>query len=145
MKGHVAGALRWRDFASAAVHWLRRGARSGEDFRAAFARSLGVAPESVWLYGTGRAALHALTASLDLPRGAEVLLPGYTCVVVPNVFMHLGLKVRYVDIAADDFNPTAQAISEAIQPQTALVVVPHNFGLCLEGLDGRGGLRERHP
>jgi len=145
MKGHVAGALRWRDLPAALWHWLRRGAGSVEDFRAAFAASLGLDPGEageVRLFGTGRAALHAFTASLDLPPGAEVLLPGYTCVVVPNVFMHLGLAVRYVDIARDDFNPTPEAISNAIGPSTRLVVVPHNFGLVTEGLDL---LRANHP
>ncbi|WP_431288670.1 DegT/DnrJ/EryC1/StrS family aminotransferase [Roseateles chitinivorans] len=145
MKGHVAGALRWRDLPGALWHWLRRGDAGAEDFRAAFARSLGLDPAQageVRLFGTGRAALHAFTASLDLPVGSEVLLPGYTCVVVPNVFMHLGLAVRYVDIARDDFNPTPDAISNEISPATRVVVVPHNFGLVTEGLDA---LRAKHP
>lgn len=145
MKGHVAGALRWRDLPAAMLHAMRRGAGAVEDFRAAFARSLGLDPAragEVRLFGSGRAALHAFTASLDLPAGAEVLLPGYTCVVVPNVFMHLGLTVRYVDIAAGDVNPTADAISAAIGPATRLVVVPHNFGLITEGLEA---LKARHP
>jgi len=145
MKGHVASALRWRDLPAALWHWLRRGPGSAEDFRAAFARSLGLDPArdgELRLFGAGRAALHAFTASLALPPGAEVLLPGYTCVVVPNVFMHLGLTVRYVDIAPDDFNPTAAAIGAAIGPATRLVVVPHNFGLVLEGLQA---LMASHP
>ncbi|WP_431259111.1 DegT/DnrJ/EryC1/StrS family aminotransferase [Roseateles chitinivorans] len=145
MKGHVAGALRWRDLPGALLHWLRRGEAGVEDFRAAFARSLGLDPAEVGevrLFGTGRAALHAFVASLDLPIGSEVLLPGYTCVVVPNVFMHLGLAVRYVDIARDDFNPTPDALSNEMSPDTRLVVVPHNFGLVTEGLDA---LRAKHP
>ncbi|UXH77651.1 DegT/DnrJ/EryC1/StrS family aminotransferase [Roseateles amylovorans] len=142
MKGHVAGALRWRDLPSAWLHWRRRGDASGEDFRAAFARSLGLEADAVQLFGSGRAALHAFVASLQLPAGSEVLLPGYTCVVVPNVFMHLGLAVRYVDIRPDDFNPTADDWSAAIGPATRLVVVPHNFGQVTEGLDA---LKRRHP
>ncbi|MDH0863252.1 DegT/DnrJ/EryC1/StrS family aminotransferase [Mitsuaria sp. GD03876] len=145
MKGHVAGALRWRDLPAALLHWLRRGDASAEDFRAAFAASLRLDPATageVRLFGTGRAALHAFVAALDLPPGSEVLLPGYTCVVVPNVFMHLGLAVRYVDIARDDFNPSPAAISDAIASATRLVVVPHNFGLVTEGLDV---LRVKHP
>lgn len=142
MKGHVAGALRWRDLLAAGWHGLRHGPRSLDDFRTAFARSLGVEPDEVWLFGAGRAALHALTAALDLAPDAEVLLPGYTCVVVPNVFLHLGLPVRYVDIAPDGFNPEPQAIAAAITPRTALVVLPHNFGLCMEGV---ADLRARFP
>lgn len=142
MKGHVAGALRWRDLIAAVGHWLRRGPASVEDFRAAFARSLGLEPDAVRLFGSGRAALHAFTAALELPPGSEVLLPGYTCVVVPNVFMHLGLTVRYVDIGKRDFNPSTDAIASAIGPATRVVVVPHNFGFVTEGLDA---LRARFP
>jgi dTDP-4-amino-4,6-dideoxygalactose transaminase len=142
MKGHVAGALRWRDLPAALLHWLRRGHASGEDFRAAFARSLGIGADELKLFGSGRAALHAFTASLELPAGSEVLLPGYTCVVVPNVFMHLGLTVRYVDIPADSFNPSAEDWSAAIGPKTRLVVVPHNFGVVTAGLNL---LRAKHP
>lgn len=142
MKGHVAGALRWRDLPAALLHWLRRGHASGDDFRTAFARSLGVDVGELTLFGSGRAALHAFTASLELPPGSEVLLPGYTCVVVPNVFMHLGLTVRYVDIPADSFNPSAEEWSAAIGPRTRLVVVPHNFGFVAAGLDR---LRAEHP
>ncbi|MDY0744286.1 DegT/DnrJ/EryC1/StrS family aminotransferase [Paucibacter sp. R3-3] len=143
MKGHIVSALRWRDLPAALLHCLQRGVEgSRDDFRRAFARSLGVDADQVQLFGSGRAALHAFTASLKLPAGAEVLLPGYTCVVVPNVFMHLGLSVRYVDIEPGGFNPSAEAWSAAIAPATRLVVVPHNFGLVTEGL---AALRRRHP
>ncbi len=142
MKGHVTGALRWRDLLSAFRHWRRRGDAASDDFRDAFARSLAVAPSAVHLFGTGRAALHAFVASLQLPPGSEALLPGYTCVVVPNVFMHLGLTVRYVDIRPDDMNPGADDWHAAIGPATRVVVVPHNFGQLTAGLDA---LRQRHP
>ncbi|MFG6415734.1 DegT/DnrJ/EryC1/StrS family aminotransferase [Roseateles sp. DC23W] len=142
MKSHAATALRWLDFPMATWRWLRRGDASLKDFRARFAASLGVEPARVHLFGSGRAALHAYVASLGLPSDAEVLLPGYTCAVVPNVFEHLGLAVRYVDIAPGGFNPDAAAVAAAIGPQTRLVVLPHNFGLCMAGI---AGLRERFP
>ncbi len=142
MKGHVTGALRWWDFLTATLRAALEGEAALVKFRAAFAASLGLDPSRVTLFGSGRAALHALVAGLELPAGSEVLLPGYTCVVVPNVFLHLGLPVRYVDIAPGRWNPDAEAIAEAITPRTALVVLPHNFGLCLDGIER---LRERFP
>lgn len=142
MRSHAATALRWRDFAMATLQWLRRGDASLQDFRASFAVSLGVAPARVHLFGSGRAALHAYVASLQLPADAEVLLPGYTCAVVPNVFEHLGLAVRYVDIAPGRFNPDADAVAAAIGGKTRLVLLPHNFGLSMGGI---AGLRERFP
>lgn len=142
MRAHAATALRWLDFPLATLRWLRRGEACVEDFRASFAASLGVEAGRIHLFGSGRAALHAYVESLGLPAGAEVLLPGYTCAVVPNVFEHLGLVVRYVDIEPGGFNPTAQAVAAAIGPSTRLVLLPHNFGLCFEGI---AGLRARFP
>lgn len=143
MKSHVTGALRWLDFFAATVVRASLGGSAVlENFRAAFAESLDIDASSVMLFGSGRSALYALTMSLDLPSDAEVLLPGYTCVVVPNVFLHLGLPVRYVDIASGRWNPDAMSIAQAITPRTALVVLPHNFGLCMEGIES---LRDRFP
>lgn len=142
MKSHAATALRWRDFPLATWRWLRRGDDCLQEFAAAFAATLGVEASRVHLFGSGRAALHTYVASLDLPEGSEVLLPGYTCAVVPNVFEHLGLPMRYVDIEPGGFNPSAQAVANAIGPQTRLVLLPHNFGLCLQGI---AELRMRFP
>lgn len=142
MKSHAATSLRWLDFPLATLRWLLRGERCLDDFRTAFAATLGVDPVRVHLFGSGRAALHAYVASLGLPAGSEVLLPGYTCVVVPQVFDNLGLTLRYVDIEPGGFNPGAAAIADAIGPQTRLVLLPHNFGLCLQGI---AGLRARFP
>lgn len=142
MKAHAATALRWLDFPLATLRWLFRGEACLDDFRQRFAASLGVEAGRVHLFGSGRAALHAYVDSLGLPADAEVLLPGYTCAVVPNVFAHLGLRVRYVDIEAGGFNPSAAAIAAAIGPATRLVLLPHNFGLALNGI---AGLRERFP
>ncbi|MGC3984424.1 MAG: DegT/DnrJ/EryC1/StrS family aminotransferase [Pseudorhodoferax sp.] len=142
MRSHAATALRWLDFPLATWRWLRRGDASLQDFRASFAASLGVETDRIHLFGSGRAALHAYVDSLGLPADAEVLLPGYTCAVVPNVFEHLGLAVRYVDIAPGSFNPDAAAVAAAIGTKTRLVLLPHNFGLCMAGI---AGLRERFP
>lgn len=142
MKSHIAGALRWRDFIAATFQATLDSEAALLKFRTAFAASLGLDASRVTLFGSGRSALHALVAGLALPPDAEVLLPGYTCVVVPNVFLHLGLPVRYVDIAAGGWNPAPEAIARAITLRTALVVLPHNFGLCMEGIET---LRERFP
>ncbi len=142
MKGHVVSALRAHDLLRASVRFLRLGAGCMTTFRDGLASSLNLPPDAVWLTGSGRSALHALVSAMRLPPGAEVLLPGYTCVVVPNVFLHLGLAVRYVDIDEGAFNPGAEAIAAAIGPRTAMVLVAHNFGLCSAGI---AGLRARFP
>ena len=134
MKGHVATALRWSDLPLALATYLGSGNACQHRFQAAFAASLAVQSDSVRLFGSGRAALHAFVSALGLQQGDEVLLPGFTCVVVPNVFMHLGISVRYVDIEPGHCNVSAQRWAEAIGPVTKLVLVPHNFGIVTAGL-----------
>ena len=144
MKVHACGALGLVGLLRGLVAYALAPSRSiwRERFRSGFAASLGVPTDHVWIYGAGRSALHQFVASLGLEPQAEVLLPGYTCVVVPNVFAHLGLPVRYVDIAPGSFNCDCQTVAQAISAQTRVVVLPHNFGLAMEGI---AQLRERFP
>ncbi|NDY92603.1 DegT/DnrJ/EryC1/StrS family aminotransferase [Ideonella livida] len=117
----------------------------------------------LWLTGAGRCALHAFVAASrrapdqEAAQGGpdEALLPGYTCVVVPNVFLHLGLPVRYVDLPDAQatggqpgaaLNPAPDAWRAAIGPRTRWLVVPHNFGQPSAGLPAlRQWLRQHHP
>ena len=70
MRDHVTGALCWWDFVAATFRAPLDGAVMLENFRAVFAASLGLDASSVTLFGSGRCALHALTAGLDLPPDA---------------------------------------------------------------------------
>ena len=142
MKSLVASALRWRDLMLAPWRWAMLGDAASERFKGAFAEALGLRADQVWLFGSGRCALHAFIESLELPAGSEVLLPGYTCVVVPHVFLHAGLQVRYVDIEAGGFNMGTDRVAAAIGPRTRVVLLAHNFGI---GMAGIAALRERFP
>src|SRR5215510_9813442 len=46
-----------------------------------------------------RVALYALLRALDLQENDEVILPGYTCIVVSNAIRFAGAKPVYADIA----------------------------------------------
>ena len=135
---HTVSALRWRDLLAAAFPRPD----TPEALRQALAQALGRPAEALWLTGAGRSALHAFVRATRRSAQDEALLPGYTCVVVPNVFLHLGVAVRYVDIAATSVNPTPEAWAHAITPRTRWLVLPHNFGVPTEGL---AALRARFP
>ena len=79
-------------------------------------------------FASGREALSACLAALDLRPGDEAILPGYSCVVVPNAFAFAGLDVRYVDIELDTYGMDADALEAAISPRTRVVLVHHLFG-----------------
>ncbi|MCC7212229.1 MAG: DegT/DnrJ/EryC1/StrS family aminotransferase [Candidatus Brocadia sp.] len=79
-------------------------------------------------------ALNSATAGLELMLrwfgvcpGDEVVVPAYTYAATANVVIHCGAKPVFVDVNADDFNISLEAIRKAISPTTK-VVMPVDFG-----------------
>lgn len=81
------------------------------------------------LFSTGREALLALLRTFKLPAGAEVIVQGFTCVVVPNAIKAAGLKPVYADIDPETLNLTPETVSYASTPLTRVVICQHTFGL----------------
>lgn len=79
-------------------------------------------------FGAGRMALYAILEALDIGTGDEVILPAYTCVVVPNAILYRGAKPVYVDICKDTFNIEVQSIEKAVTPRTRAILAQHTFG-----------------
>jgi dTDP-4-amino-4,6-dideoxygalactose transaminase len=77
----------------------------------------------------GRVALSACLDALQLNEGNEVLLPGYTCVVVPNAIRYAGLTPVYVDIELDTYGLDAEKIEQKITPRTKAIILHHLYGL----------------
>jgi perosamine synthetase len=96
-------------------------------FEKAFARTCHV-PAAV-TFGTGRCALWAILRSLEIGAGDEVVIPGYTCVAVPNAVRFAGAVPRYADIDPLTFNVTAATCERVLTPRTRALVVAHTYGL----------------
>lgn len=77
----------------------------------------------------GRVALSASIYALQLQKGDEVIVPGYTCVVVPNAFHFEGIKTVYSDIELDTYGLDASLIEEKITRNTKAIVLHHLYGL----------------
>ena len=45
-----------------------------------------------FLFSKGRVGLYAGLRAMELPRNAKVLMPGYTCMVVPSAVQYAGLR-----------------------------------------------------
>ena len=88
--------------------------------------------QNIFLYWKGRVALYALLKAMNVKEGDEVIIPGYTCVVVPNAIKYLGAKPVYVDIDKETLNTTLSKISEAVTSQTKVIVSQNTFGLSSE-------------
>lgn len=126
----VCSALNWsmwcRTFISYPFHhstyWIVQ-------FRTALAATLGCSASMLWVFGAGRVGLYRFACSLKFQPDEHVILPGYTCVVVPNAVHFAGAAIRYVDISPDTLNYTAEGLIGACNDKTRLLVLPANFGL----------------
>jgi dTDP-4-amino-4,6-dideoxygalactose transaminase len=87
------------------------------------------APAYVTAWSSGRVALSAGLQALDLQRGDDVLVPGYTCVVVANALRYAGLNPVFVDIELDTFGPALDSVRERTTSRTRAVIVQHLYGL----------------
>lgn len=77
----------------------------------------------------GRVALSACIHALNLKPGDEVILPGYTCVVVPNAFNIANVKIVYSDIELETFGLDASLLEKKITSRTKAIIIQHLYGI----------------
>lgn len=97
------------------------------EFEAAFARWNQSA--TAVAMASGREALTACIHALGLGAGDEVILPGYTCVVVVNAFRFEGITPVFADIELETFGLDAASVASRISPRTRAIVIQHLYGL----------------
>lgn len=106
-----------------------------------FAQSFGtgVAAFAFW---KGRVALYAILRALEIGPDDEVIVPGFTCVVVPGAVRLAGATPLYADIEPAGLNIDPVSVERLLTPRTKAIVVQHTFGIpaALEpiGLLARG-------
>ena len=82
----------------------------------------------------GRVALHAILEAAGIGPGDRVILPGYTCVVVPNAILYRGAEPVYVDIDPETYNLDVSALADCIDRESATgklkaIIAQHTYGL----------------
>ncbi len=77
----------------------------------------------------GRVALGAALEALGLRPGDEVLMPGYTCIVVPNAIRFAGCRPVFADIETETYGMDLQTARQKAGPRTRAVLVHHLYGL----------------
>lgn len=80
----------------------------------------------------GTDALTLALMSLNLPAGAEVIVPAFTYVATLEAAALLGLRPVLVDVLVDTFNIDPAAVRAALTPRTGAVVAVHLFGQCAD-------------
>src|SRR5438270_4063417 len=91
-------------------------------------------------FAAARMGLYAILEALDIGPGDEVIIPAYTCVVVPNAILYRGAKPVYVDIDPITFNIDVRKVETAITSKTRALYAQHTFGLVcdVDGLNAIG-------
>jgi perosamine synthetase len=87
-----------------------------------------VTPYYFW---KGRVAFYAILKALGIGPGDRVIVPGYTCVVVPAAVRFSGAEPLYVDIDPATYNVTLEGLAKAYDAAAGIkaVVVQHTYGL----------------
>ena len=101
-----------------------------EAYETAFAQACGV--RHAFSLAAGRMALYRILEALEIGPGDEVILPAFTCVVVPNAIIYRGATPVYVDIDARTFNINARLIEAKLTPRTKAIIAQHTFGLLCD-------------
>jgi dTDP-4-amino-4,6-dideoxygalactose transaminase len=79
-------------------------------------------------FNEGRTALDVALQALNLNQGDEVVVPAYTCPIVFEVVMRLGLKPIFVDVNLETCNMNPELIPLAITAKTKAIIPVHLFG-----------------
>ena len=80
----------------------------------------------------GRVALYATLKALGIGPGDEVIVPGYTCWVVPGPVLFTGAKPVYVDIEPEFYTAPVELYAEHITPRTKAILVQHTYGFAAQ-------------
>ena len=91
----------------------------------------------------GTDALTLALLSLNLPAGAEVIVPAFTYVATLEAAALLGLRPVLVDVRPDTFNLDPAAAEAAITPRTGAIIAVHLFGQCAD-LEALRTISTRH-
>jgi dTDP-4-amino-4,6-dideoxygalactose transaminase len=101
-----------------------------KDFEKELASYLGV--RNVIACANGTDALQVALMALDLKPGDEVITPDFTFIATVEVISLLGLKPVLVDVNADDYNLSLEAVNRAVTPRTRVILPVHLFGQCAD-------------
>ena len=103
-----------------------------DEVRRALATYLGCSTSQIALSWKGRVGFYGLLKSLGVGPSDEVILPAYTCVVVPNAVFYVGATPVYVDIDPLTYTLDPRLLEERISPRTRVIVAQNSYGLSAD-------------
>ena len=73
-------------------------------------------------------ALYSILQTMNIKKGDQIILPAFTCTVVPNAIIYAGARPIYVDIDPKNFNINVKLLEKKITNKTIAIYVQHTFG-----------------
>ncbi len=96
-------------------------------FERKFAKILGY--KFAFTFATGRMCLYNILSAIGVKKGDEIILPSYTCAVVPNAILYKGMKPIYVDISLKNFNQDINQVIKKITKKTKVIYIQNTYGI----------------
>jgi dTDP-4-amino-4,6-dideoxygalactose transaminase len=84
--------------------------------------------ENFAMVDSGSNALYMAASLLNLPKGAEVILPSFTWVSCAQAILLAGLKPVFCDVELDTLNVNRSTIEKKISKKTGAIMVVHFAG-----------------
>ena len=85
--------------------------------------------DNIFFHYKGRVSLYAILKSMGVGKDDEVIIPAYTCVVVPNPIIYLGAKPVYVEIDKASLCMDLSQLEKAITKKTKVIICQNTYGL----------------
>ena len=111
--------------------WLKRDTADDPAVVARFEQAFATwnGSSSAFAFASGRESLSAIIQAMGLQLGDEVIVPGYTCVVVPNAFAFSGITPVYADIEFETYGLDVAQLERHVTPRTRAILIHHLYGL----------------
>ena len=100
-----------------------------KEYREEIKKYLSCDSKDIFFYWKGRVALYALLKAMGVGEGDEVVIQGYTCVVVANAVLYLGARPVYTDINLQTYNMDIDSLMSRINAKTKVIICQNTYGL----------------
>lgn len=116
------------EYASEAIRtgWISSGGTFLQRFESAFAEYAGC--KHAVAVANGTAALQVAVQALQLPRNSKVVLPTFTIISCARAIVDAGCIPIFVDVTENDWNISADSVSEVVDRDTSAVMIVHMYG-----------------
>jgi dTDP-4-amino-4,6-dideoxygalactose transaminase len=85
--------------------------------------------DNIFFHYKGRVSLYAILKAMGVTADDEVIIPAFTCVVVPNPIIYLGAKPIYVEIWDKTLTMDIAQLEDKITTKTKVIICQNTYGL----------------